>query len=234
MALLSLFGIAMGFLEASVVVYLRELYYPEGFAFPVKPVIVEKLSIEYLREISTIVMLCSLSMLVGRNTAEKFATFLYSFGIWDIFYYVWLKVLLDWPSTLLTWDILFLVPVVWAGPVLSPVICSLTMISIALYIIYFNRRGYRAKISLYEAAMFVSGILFIFATFIWDYSKILLRSGSISNLMILRTSPVLEQIIGHYVPTTYNWPLFVLGEVLIIAPFISIHRGMKIRDPAHS
>ena len=31
---LTLFSIAMGLLEAVVVMYLRELYYPAGFAFP--------------------------------------------------------------------------------------------------------------------------------------------------------------------------------------------------------
>jgi hypothetical protein len=230
MMFLSLFGIAMGFLEASVVIYLRELYYPEGFAFPVKPVIIGKLSVEYLREISTILMLVSMGMLTGRNLAERFSAFLYSFGIWDIFYYVWLKILLDWPSNLLTWDILFLVPVAWVGPVLAPIICSLTMIVIALYIMYFNRKGYRAKIFFYEGGIFVSGVLLIFTTFIWDYSKILIQGRFISDFLTLRTSPALEEIIVHYVPTTYNWPLFALGEVLIIAPFISLHRRKK-RQP---
>jgi hypothetical protein len=229
MMFLSLFGIAMGFLEASVVIYLRELYYPGGFAFPVKPVIIGKLSVEYLREISTVLMLVSMSMLAGRNLVERFSAFLYSFGIWDIFYYVWLKVLLDWPSTLLTWDILFLIPIVWVGPVLAPIVCSLTMIVIAFYIMYLNRKGYRAKIFLYEGGIFVSGVVLIFTTFIWDYSKILIRGRFISDFLTLRTSPALEEIIAHYVPTAYNWPLFALGEVLIIAPFISIHRRMKKR-----
>jgi hypothetical protein len=224
---LSIFGIAMGFLEASVVIYLRELYYPEGFAFPVKPVIIGKLSVEYLREISTIVMLFSMSIIAGRNSPERLSTFLYSFGIWDIFYYLWLKVLLDWPSTLLTWDILFLIPVVWVGPVLAPLICSLTMVTIALYIMYSDRKGHRARIFLYEGGMFVSGAVLIFITFIWDYSKILIQGRFLSNLLTLRTSPALEEIIAHYVPTTYNWPLFALGELLIIAPFVSIHRRMK-------
>lgn len=234
MVFLSLFGIATGFLEASVVIYLREIYYPEGFAFPVKPVIIGKLSVEYLREISTIVILFSVSMLTGRNRAERLSAFLYSFGIWDIFYYVWLKILLDWPSTLLTWDILFLIPVVWVGPVLAPVICSLTMVVIALYIMYFNRQGYSAKVFLHEGGIFVSGALLVFMTFIWDYSKILIQGRFISSFLTLRTSPALEEIIAHHVPTIYNWPLFALGEVLIIAPFVSIHRRMKTYSPDYS
>ena len=31
---LIIFAVSMGFLEAIVVVYIRELYYPDGFRFP--------------------------------------------------------------------------------------------------------------------------------------------------------------------------------------------------------
>src|SRR3990170_1940624 len=110
---LTIFSVAMGFLEAVGVVYLRQLYYPEGFSFPLKPIALEGLSLEYLREISTIVMLVTVGGVAGRNSYERFAFVLYSFGFWDIFYYVWLKVLLNWPPSLLTLDILFLLPVVW-------------------------------------------------------------------------------------------------------------------------
>ena len=34
---LLLYAVAMGYLEAAVVVYLRAIYYPEGFSFPLKP-----------------------------------------------------------------------------------------------------------------------------------------------------------------------------------------------------
>ena len=110
---LVLFGIAMGFFEAAVVVYLRQLYYPGGFSFPLKIMALGELSIEYLREFSTLIMLFSLAIVAGRNFYERFSYFLLCFGIWDIFYYVWLKVLLDWPQSLLTWDILFLIPIVY-------------------------------------------------------------------------------------------------------------------------
>ncbi len=84
----------MGFLEAAVVVYLRELYYPEGFAFPLKQLAPNVLLIEYLREISTIIMLFSIGYIAGRKFYDRLSFFLLSFGIWDIFYYVWLKLLL--------------------------------------------------------------------------------------------------------------------------------------------
>ena len=34
---LTVFAIAMGFLETTVVVYLREILYPNGFSFPLAP-----------------------------------------------------------------------------------------------------------------------------------------------------------------------------------------------------
>src|SRR4030065_1101828 len=145
---LIIFGIAMGFLEAAVVVYLRQIYYPEGFAFPLKAMALGELSIEYLREISTIVMLFSIGIIAGRYFYDRFAYFLFCFGIWDIFYYVWLKILLNWPSSLLTWDILFLIPVVWAGPVLAPIICATTMIIFSGFILYYHDQGYPVRINL--------------------------------------------------------------------------------------
>lgn len=45
-----IFSIAMGFLEAAVVVYLRQLYYPVGFTFPLQSKALPALKIEFLRE----------------------------------------------------------------------------------------------------------------------------------------------------------------------------------------
>jgi len=217
----------MGFLEAAVVVYLRELYYPEGFAFPLKRMAIEKLSIEYLREFSTIAMLFSLSIVAGKNFPERLSIFLYSFGIWDIFYYVWLKVLLDWPSSLLTWDILFLIPVIWVGPVLAPIICSITMIGVAGCILYFNQKGYPVKIRLSEWILFLSGAVIIFITFVWDYSRIVIEGRFISNFMVLGTNPASQEIIAQYIPASYNWTLFALGEMIIFLSVLLLWRRIK-------
>jgi len=138
--LLTIFAIAMGFLESAVVIYLREIYYPEGFAFPLN-IIHGKIAVtEILREAATIVMLVSVSILAARRWIIRFAWFIYLFAIWDIFYYVFLRVLLGWPESLLTWDILFLIPTTWVGPVLAPVINSLTMILLAILLIVADRR----------------------------------------------------------------------------------------------
>lgn len=130
------FGIAFGFIEAAVVVYLRTLFYPNGFTFPIAPF--SKMPgatlitiTEIAREAATLALLVSSAWLMACRLRERLAVFLISFAVWDIFYYVWLKVILDWPASLLEWDILFLIPTIWAGPMLAPVLTSLLMCVIA-------------------------------------------------------------------------------------------------------
>jgi len=224
---LTVFGIAMGFLEAAVVVYLRDLFYPEGFAFPLKPMSLHALSTEYLREIATIVMLLCVSIFGGRNACERFSIFLFSFGIWDIFYYVWLKVLLDWPASLFTYDILFLIPVAWIAPVLAPVICSITMIGIAGCIISLTQNGYAVVIRPHQCIVFIAGVLLIFITFIWDFSRIILHGGFIGKLWTLSADPDFQRIVAEYVPNAFQWPLFAAGEGLIVFSLVSFCRSSE-------
>lgn len=132
----SVFGIAFGYLEASVVVYLRGLYYPEGFTFPLKMMAPEHLMIELVREAATIIMLAAMAMLAGSKAWSRFGFFIVAFGVWDVFYYVWLKVVLYWPGNLFDWDILFLVPLPWIGPVIAPVLISFMMIVLGWIIVF--------------------------------------------------------------------------------------------------
>jgi len=135
---MTLFAIAMAYLEAAVVIYLRQLFWPTDLEFspetlqPMPPFLA---TVEVGRETATIVMLVSLSILVGANRWERFAFFLWCFGLWDIFYYAWLYVLSGWPPSLLTADLLFLIPVPWFGPVLAPILVSVTMLGFALAIL---------------------------------------------------------------------------------------------------
>ena len=224
---LTIFSVAMGFLEAVVVVYLRQLYYPEGFSFPLKPIALEGLSLEYLREISTIVMLVTVGGVAGRNFHERVAFVLYSFGLWDIFYYVWLKVLLNWPPSLLTLDILFLLPVVWVGPVLAPIICFLTMAAIAGCILYFHRTGYPLRMHSPELALLTAGTIIIFATFVWDYSRIIIQGGFLPQLFSLGKDPLFQKMSANYLPTSYHWSLFLFGEFLVILSFLMFFKRIR-------
>ena len=133
---LFLFGVAMACFEAAIVVYLRELYYPDGFDFPLKLIESHILLVEIGREAASIVMLLAVALIAGKSFYERFAFFAIIFAVWDIFYYIWLKVLLDWPASIMDWDILFLIPVTWASPVLYPVLISITLIGFAVVILY--------------------------------------------------------------------------------------------------
>jgi len=138
---LIIWGIAFGYIEASVVVYLRKIYYPEGFSFPVVLIAPDIAIVELVREMTTLVFMWVVAELSYRSFQCRLAVFMFLFGIWDIFYYIFLKVILDWPASLAEWDILFLVPLPWVGPVWAPVLVSLGMIWAGAVILARNERG---------------------------------------------------------------------------------------------
>lgn len=215
-----IFAIAMGYLEAIVVVYLREIYYPYGFDFPLKVDLSRILGVEILREAVTIVMLASVGIIAGKNFLQKFLYFLFCFGMWDIFYYIALRILLGWPESFFTFDILFLIPVTWVGPVLAPVICSIVFIVFSFLIISKQEKGYDIKLKTIHWIMFFVGNLIVFLTFIWDYASIIIGGGFIGNIFSLNTDENFKKIISEYVPAYYNWYAFAAGEVMIIFSFI--------------
>lgn len=136
-----LFSIAFAYIESAVVVYLRAIFYPDGFIFPLQMFDVTELGkrltiTEIGREAATLVLIVTAAWLFGRNRQERGAYFLVIFAVWDIFYYVWLKVLLDWPASIIDWDILFLIPYVWASAVLYPVLVALSMFAFGVTILW--------------------------------------------------------------------------------------------------
>jgi len=135
------FGVAFGYIEAAVVVYLRAIFHPDGFHFPMQVFALTAqgrrlLLTEMGREAATLTLILTAARLFSKNRQEAVAYFMLIFAVWDIFYYVWLKVLLDWPATLMDWDVLFLIPVAWASPVLYPILVSLAMFAFATAILY--------------------------------------------------------------------------------------------------
>ena len=224
---LTSFGIAMGFLEAVVVVYLRLLFYPEGFSSPLRPMLSGFLLIESLREISTVVMIIVVSILAGSQSVRRFSFFLITFGVWDIFYYVWLKVLLNWPASLFDWDILFLIPVIWVGPVLAPVLCSGTMIVIGGYILVLINKGYAVRLKLSEWFLLGVGALLIFITFVQDYAHMIIKGRFYLRFWMLGSDPEFQRCFSSFVPISYNWPLFIAGEALIFSVMVSLGRSVK-------
>mgnify|MGYP001819471730 CR=1 FL=1 len=121
--LLGSYAFAMALLEAAVVVYMRRLYYPDNplELFPLHFLNDYDPLLEISREAATIIMILTVALLAERRSLTRsFAAFVFVFGVWDLFYYVWLKVLIDWPQRWLEWDVLFLIPSVWLGPWIGP------------------------------------------------------------------------------------------------------------------
>lgn len=225
-----IFALFMGFLEAIVVVYLRELYYPEGFDFPLKTFDAQLLVIELVREFSTLIMLVTVGLLAGRTPLQKFGFFLYLFGIWDIFYYVALKLFLNWPPSLLTWDLLFLIPVTWVGPVLAPLLCSLTMIFFAIVTNYPSIKTASLKLKMGEWIFLFTGAFIIFLSFIKDYSLLLIRGDYLSAILHLAENQEFQEVISTYTPDRFAWGMFIVGEILILLCIGSIiFRKQRIR-----
>jgi hypothetical protein len=206
----------MAFLETAVVIYLRELLYPGGFSFPLAPMPGHLVLTEILREFATVLMLIGAGMMTGKTFSSRFAWFIYAFAIWDIFYYVFLKVLIGWPESIMTWDILFLIPTTWTGPVLSPVIVSFTMILLALTILVHEEKTFNTRILWKEWFMLAAGSVILILAFTWDYSVFMLNHYSLKELWTLPDKQMLYNTALSYIPTEFNWVLFGLGETVIL------------------
>jgi hypothetical protein len=217
----TLFGVSFGFVEAAVVVYLRDLYepiharlYPDRAQDALFPLIQiheleeagktarHRLDVELTRELATLLMLAATGLAIGRNPRQTFAAFLVAFGIWDISFYGFLKVLIDWPASLFTWDLLFLLPLPWTGPVLAPMLVAVSMIITGVIVLARETAHRPVRLSPREwAAVFAGGFVVVLA-FCWDSRNVM--SGGW--------------------PNPFPWALLGLGEAIGLAGF---GRGLK-------
>ena len=222
-----IFSFSMAFFESSIVVYLREIYYPEGFTFPLAEMSEHLVVTEFFREFASLVMIISVSGISFKSFYRRFAGFLFVFAIWDIFYYVFLKVLLDWPESLMEWDILFLIPVTWTGPVITPVFISILMLILAsVILIFYDKLSGRFAMNAREWITLIIGAFVVFISFIWDYSRFLINKIHWDDLGHLTQD--LEVLTLQYEPQSFNWPLFIMGSLIILlAIFIIYRRNLK-------
>ncbi|OFX23124.1 MAG: hypothetical protein A2033_02200 [Bacteroidetes bacterium GWA2_31_9] len=216
----SIFSIAMGFMESAVVIYLREMYYPEGFAFPIKIIEGVVATTEIFREIATIIMLSCIGFIAGKTFIQRFAYFIFSFAIWDIFYYVFLKALIGWPESLFTWDLLFLLPVAWVSPVLAPILCTIAMIWLALLIIIYDGKGYKIMFQSSDWILLIIGSLVIMISFTTDHLLFMNKYVSITD--------TLKKVISQYIPQSFNWSVFLIGYGIIL--FVIIRFWYRIKN----
>jgi hypothetical protein len=201
---LLVFGLAMGYLEAAVVVYLREIFYPEGFAFPIKTAAVDHLAVELGREAATIFMLLAVSFLAAGRRRGKFACFMLLFGVWDIAFYFWLWVTMGWPPSLLTWDLLFLIPLIWTGPVLAPVLVSCLLVAAGLVYLWKPDSVEEVRIPLSDWVMAVVGAVVMFIAFVANHGVV--RAGAM--------------------PPGFPWLVFGTGYALAAVPLARVVRRL--------
>jgi len=223
-----MFAVAMGYLESAVVVYLREIYYPEGFNFPLKAMTQIIAMTELFREAATLIMILAVSILAAERWLHRFAWFLVVFSVWDITYYVFLKVLLGWPESLFTTDILFLLPSIWTGPVIAPLINSLTMILVAVVILK-SRKGSLplTRLSGVIWSLLIIGSFIVLIAYMKDFVVYTIDyryshpSGSINNQDLLNLST-------RFVPQYFDWLLFCTGVCMHLAAVYLICKVKRI------
>lgn len=202
-----LFAIAMGLLEAICVVYLRQILLPPDGSLNNIAFSNFDFTIEVIREITTLVILLTIAILAAYNWRTRLAMFFLAFGIWDIFYYIGLKIFLDWPATILEWDALFLVPVNWYGPVLAPVLISVYFIIVSIIIVLREATG--KKLHITKPAILLQLLTFV----VWYYS-------------FTKDSSLISEF--GYESATYSWLLFVLGILFCsVGIFITFRNNSK-------
>ncbi len=196
-----IFAMAMAYLEAAVVVYLRKIFGISDVYGEIPPFDPTLGAVEIGREFSTLLMLLSLGIVAGKGVSSRLGFMIYAFGVWDIFYYVWLKVLIGWPESLLDWDILFLIPLPWWGPVIAPLIVAATMAIAGILFARLEEKGLKPK---------------------WNWACLLLLSASL--LLILYTFmaealgalPAAAPVLHQLRPVSFDWPLFLIGYGLSV------------------
>lgn len=213
-----IYAIGMAWVESAVVFYLRtmidriEPYQPNPL-----PVIGGFASVELPREFATLVMLFAVGFLAGKTWRARLGYFALAFGVWDIFYYVFLKIMCGWPHSLLDWDVLFLLPMPWWGPVLAPVLIALLLILWGTLASQFERNRSPMLSNWRAWALNFSGVALALYVFMADSI-----AASHRGLEAIRT----------VLPEKFNWLLFGVALLLMAAPLVQA--GLQRMKPARA
>jgi hypothetical protein len=138
------------------------------------------------------------------------AAFVITFGTWDITFYVFLKVMLDWPASIFTWDILFLIPVPWVGPVLAPAVVSAVMVAAGVWHLRAQALGQPIRIGGAQWSGVMAGTAIIVHSFAMDY----------------------RTIMAGGVPRQFNWWVFATGLFIGSLSYVSAARRRATHERA--
>ncbi|MCG3119634.1 MAG: hypothetical protein ALAOOOJD_02103 [bacterium] len=212
--LVVLFAAAMAWVESALVVDLRTLVNRlEPYQANPLPFVPKLGEVELIREIATLIMLCTVGWLAGQTREKKWGYAFLAFGVWDILYYVFLKIIIDWPHSLWDWDILFLLPLPWWGPVLAPMLIAALMIIFGSVVTQFGDHDHPLWPSRWAWIFNLSGCVLALLVFMADAIRVI--DGGVEAVR-----QVLPRKAG------FNWPVFILAYLLMLVPVIEI--GQKI------
>lgn len=197
---LALFAIAMAYVEAALVVHLRTIYYPDNplQIFPLELMSHRDLGIELARESATVVMILTVALLAEKGFTRIFGAFVLVFGLWDIFYYFWLKIMIGWPVSWLEWDVLFLIPWPWFGPWLAPVFIALLFVLWGGWVLQMDRA---VRFTRGTTLLFMLGVLLALVAFLLPALP-LLGEG--------------EEAFRHFQPDEFPWRFYLIGYLLMV------------------
>jgi len=169
------FGAAMGYLEAAVVVYLRAALELLPGALPADDpdTFGTFEAIEIARELATLVMIGAVGWLAGRDRYERLAWASVVFGLWDIVYYAGLRIAIGWPPAFDTWDVLFLVPGPWVGPVWAPILVSAALVGFGLAGARRLRTGEPVAVGARRTVAAIGGGALVILSFLVDTNRVL-------------------------------------------------------------
>jgi hypothetical protein len=207
-ALVAVFATAMAWMEAATVVYLRTLvdrivpHQPDPL--PISAGLGED---ELVRELATLIMLLAAGWLAGHSSRSRFGYFLVAFGVWDVFYYVFLKIICGWPNSLLDWDILFLLPLPWWRPVIAPVTIAALMVVTGTMLTQFNQIAQSNLPGRWAWISNLIGALLALYVFMADAIRVM-EHGS--------------EAVRTLLPAPFNWTLFLIAITLLAAPVADI------------
>ena len=205
------FAAGMAWVEAACVYYLRvmvdrvEPYQPDPL--PIRGILGE---VELVREGATLLMLAMTGILAGRTRRARLAYAAIAFGFWDILYYVFLRMISGWPASPFDWDILFLLPLPWWGPVLAPVSIASLMIVWGTLVTQRLDRQPATRFTRTSWGLSAAGIVLALGVFMADS---------------IHTLPGGLDTIRQVLPTAFNWPLFGAALLLMATPLA--HTGWR-------
>lgn len=213
LAPVALYALAMAYVEAAVVAYLREIYGIRDIVRDLPAQTSRLAAIEAGREAATIVMLLAVGWIAGRKLQDRLGFFVFAFGLWDIAYYGWLALFTGFPSSPLSWDVLFLLPVPWWGPVLAPSLIALMMCLGGAAAVRQVDRDVPWRLNRLNVSIAAAGTAIVLYTFMVDG---------------LRAVPDGLDAVARARPSDFQWEVFVAGFLVMS------WAGLRVTWPARS